>query len=197
MLRAIGVYEINTASATHQLIKTGHVAPKPQIFSFFSDNPLESIENNTFRQLTKADLEVADILHFQYKTEHHYVKRVTGTPFLIVICSKNPLDAKEAAYLMINIQHAFERPDSSRVTLEDIIINPLAYITKDHLIVSARQDIEEVKQISLNNINALLERGERIDDLYASTVKLTQASATFKHRAQEQNSWCSGSYCSI
>lgn len=197
MLRAIGIYEIDTSNTPCQFIKTNHTAPKAQLLTLFNFHPLASLEQNTFPQLTPSDLEATGTLHFQDQQEHHYLRRVAGKPYLMAICSRKRLEPKETAYLMINIQHAFEQPDSSRVKLEDIIINPLGYIATDHLIASTRQDIEALKQISLNNINSLLERGERIDDLRESTLKLTDMSTTFKRRAEEQNSWCGGSYCVI
>jgi hypothetical protein len=197
MLRAIGIYTIDTSPTTCQRFTPHSSAPKPQLFNLFNSNPLASIEAHTFPQVRLSDLDAPGILHYQYQSEHHYLRQVTGKPFLMVICSKNRLDSKEAAYLMINIQHAFQYPDNSGVTLDKMIINPLGYIAKDHLVTATQQNVDELKQIALSNIHSLIERGERIDNLTSNASTLSDLTSTFKRRTEEQNSWCGGSYCSI
>ena len=54
-----------------------------------------------------------------------------------------------------------------------------------------KQQLEEVKQITVNNIEKVLERGEKIDLLVDSSTKLQQSSVQFHKSSRNlKNSMC-------
>lgn len=190
---AIGIYEIINENSTIAFQKSNHYEPKPNLPSLFFYDPFKIIEEKSLPQLSMADLNIQSIIHIEQGNEHHYFQRVTDKPFLIALSCKQKLEPKEAYYLLLNAQRAFLYPDSSSVKLESILMNPLGYIATDHLIQQLQQNANDLKQLSIQNIDKLLERGERIDKLNENAVNLTELTSQFKSRSNEQHKYCS--YC--
>ncbi len=202
MIRAIAIYQLDGTNPTQPYIPTKHYVPadayKPYTLSTLTfwqvpDYLLINMEKNSLPAVNRAELESLRAIHFPYSHEHHYFKKVTGQPFIMVIVSKSRISDSEACYLFKNIQNALLYPDASGVTLTKIIQNPLDYIAKDHLPEKLKTDLAELKQILLTDIDKMLERGERLDDLQTVTLELCDSSARFKRESKKQTAYCS--YC--
>eukprot|EP01065_Artemidia_motanka_P007443 TRINITY_DN136_c2_g1_i1.p1 TRINITY_DN136_c2_g1~~TRINITY_DN136_c2_g1_i1.p1 ORF type:complete len:234 (+),score=81.76 TRINITY_DN136_c2_g1_i1:82-702(+) len=57
-------------------------------------------------------------------------------------------------------------------------------------VLKIQRDLEDVKTIMNQNISAVLQRGEKLDDLVAQSEDLTGASKGFYKAAKQQNSCC-------
>lgn len=190
MLRAIGFYEVNKDPQTHALhFKKLNSAQIGQN-RFFTENLLKDFENKTTKQILPSDLTQTNILHYQTEGEHHYVKRLDDQTHVMVLVSRTPIDPREATNLFINTAHAIKRPDSTHVTLQQIVDNPLGYTGKNHQIEKIQQDLEETKDILIKGMERILERGEQIEMLSDKTIKLSLASKEFEEGAKKLNKKC-------
>ena len=69
----------------------------------------------------------------------------------------------------------------------------LAQYQKPHevdKITVVQAEVDEVKDIALRNLDALLARGESIDTLVAETEELSITTKTFARTAKDQNACC-------
>lgn len=185
MLIAIGIYSF-TQDTPPKFFRVDSAQPKG--LSLFSSSHLASLESQTLPLLTSEDLQSARPLHFPQDSEHHYIKRVVGEPFILVMGSRSKLDDKEAHYLFINMWHAHIRPETAKVTLQQIIDNPLGYTGSDRNLDAIKQSLEETKKIMIENIDKIIERGEKLEQVHNATIKLQQASAAFEEEARRLNS---------
>lgn len=53
-----------------------------------------------------------------------------------------------------------------------------------------QSEIEETKMIMISNIDAILRRGERLEDLLEKTTDISASSKTFLKKSKKLNSWC-------
>lgn len=54
----------------------------------------------------------------------------------------------------------------------------------------------KTKDKMMENLATLMERGEKIEALQAKTAELKVVSRNLKKKAQKQNGWCPGGFCS-
>lgn len=196
MLIAIGVYKIDNSTNPPTYTKVTF-AQKETTFigALFNSCLLSALEDHTLKtKLSAEDLASGNPIHFTHPGEHHYLKRVSGEPYLIAICARTVLDPSEVYYLLANTWHAHYRPDTARVTMPQIIANPLAYSNKDCHLESTKQNTEELKKLALNVMDKIIERGEKLESLHDRTVRLEEASRTFEEEAKKLKPCCGGGF---
>lgn len=167
----------------------------------FSSNVLENLEKRSLPRLPEPGaMEAETPYYFVSEGEHHYIM-LSKSNYVLAIVSRQSLvadtskeqceqDLKALFRLFHNIEHAYIRPLSVNTTLDKIVANPLGYIGKDLLISKVSDQIQEVKMIAMDNMEKLLERGEKIEALFPKTVQLEESSLEFKKRAEDLNRRC-------
>ena len=119
---------------------------------------------------------------------YHYIKKIPGDPFFMVLCSRQILLPKEIKYLFINLRHAQLRPNI--VNINDMIKNPLAYNAKDHQITYMQNQVNEAKHVMCENIDQVITRGEHIEDLIVKSKGLVRQTEQFETQAKKLNRRC-------
>ncbi|KAL8444403.1 hypothetical protein Emag_005498 [Eimeria magna] len=61
-------------------------------------------------------------------------------------------------------------------------------------LLKVQRDLDEVKDVMLKNIEELLQRGEKLDDLMQRSEDLSNTSYQFYRQAKKTNSCCSSLY---
>lgn len=138
--------------------------------------------------------------YFQYEQSqgnYYYFKRIHDgeSDRLLVMNSKTPLGEKEMAYLFVNINHIDVGHKEITDTLDDILKNPLGYTGKDLLVKSVRRGVDQTKDVMLDNVDKLLDRGEKLEVLVSQTAELARSSQAFLENAKqlrENQQCCSG-----
>lgn len=196
MLIAIGIYKINDSTRPATYTKVASAQKDGAFNVLFTSNLLSTLEEKTLKspKLTYDDLSSGRPIHFNTSNEHHYLKRVAGEPYVIAFCSRTELLDVEAYYLFTNSWHAFHRPETARVTLPQIIMDPLRYINRDSLLVATKQNTEELKLTVINTMDKIIERGERIESLHDRSIKLQEAAAAFEDEAKKIKPCCGGGW---
>lgn len=180
MLNAIAIYNLNDGSR----VKYAQVSQS----RLFPINDLENLEKNT---LPKAREEIRDkTLFFSSDGEYHYFRRLKKDETVMAICSKKRLDREEVNYLFRNIEHIQVRPDIVKTSLQDIIRNPLGYTGRDLQLGRIQAELDEVKEITLKNIEGLIERSERLEDLEVKSDLILLNSKKYKEDAAKLNRCC-------
>lgn len=194
LILAIGIF--NTNSENRSSLTCVKKLPTPAISMFTHE--IDRV-NKHLDQFIKEDTSTSSLYFFSDDRHHHYYLKWISDTQLAVICTKTPLNEKEAAYLLINIKNALLYQQASGVTLEDIYMNPLGYTNRDHLPDHVRQSIQEVKEIMLKNIDSMLQRGEAIDQLVTQTDNLAYVSGLYRERSRTLNNSCWNGYgaCTI
>lgn len=138
--------------------------------------------------------------YFQYEESpgnYYYFKRVHDgeSDRLLVMNSKSPLGKKEMAYLFVNINHIDVGHEAITDTLDDIVKNPLGYTGKDLLVNSVRRGVDQTKGVMLDNVDKMLDRGEKLEVLVSQTAELARSSQAFLENSKqlrENQQCCSG-----
>ena len=121
-------------------------------------------------------------------------KKITK-PCWLVIVSKTPHLTNELklqlAYLFLNMEHVINQPILN-ATLEDMYLNTPNYIGKDILIAKTKAGIEETREIMIKNIEAVLKRGEAIENLKDRTEALATQAILFNKQGKKLNNCCGG-----
>jgi hypothetical protein len=185
MLNAIGIY-LDCRETKPGVFQKVNAAPQHK-GGLFSSNPLANLEKHSLTQLPPI-LELNSLYSFHVNAEFHYILK-TGK-FLLTIASRKELFPKELAFLFKNIEHVQLRPATVKVTLDDIVANPLGFIGKDILVGKVLQDVQELKVIALNDMDKMLDRGQKLEELYPRTIKLQDESLKFKEQAEKLNKCC-------
>ncbi|KTD40783.1 R-SNARE family protein [Legionella parisiensis] len=71
---------------------------------------------------------------------------------------------------------------------KDKIAPNIEKFTEDYKVVQVKKELEDVKQIMLENVEKVTLRGEKIDDLLEKTEQLEASSFQFKKNAEKLNS---------
>ncbi|HVY53210.1 MAG TPA: hypothetical protein VHA13_01680, partial [Gammaproteobacteria bacterium] len=158
-IQAIAIYTYRSGADFLKVIS----APDASKMKLFNDNLLGNVENNSLPQLVKE--EPNHIFHYRYTNEHHYVKKLAQPDIVMAILSKTKISPEELTYLFINIAHTYNNKDVVKISVHDILENPLAYTGKDILLKSVSSKTEEVKSLVHKNIEKIIERGEKLDVL--------------------------------
>jgi len=114
---------------------------------------------------------------------------------LLVLQSKSEITPMELKYLFVNMNHIDADRKAVRDTLEDMLANPPAYTGHDILIKSVRRGVEQTKEVLLDDVGKLLDRGEKLEVLVSQTAALERSSQAFlenSRQLKEQQQCCSG-----
>src|SRR5690349_21119375 len=155
-----------SVSDTQELQKLAQQSPQQSILNLASQLKLSASQSEQLHKLSK-------------QASHQLV---------LVMNSRSELEDTEAHYLFINMLHAYIRPVIANVTLQKIIDNPMGYTGKDCNLARIKQDLEETKKIMIENIDKIIERGEKLERLNDTTIRLQQASQAFEEEAKKLNS---------
>lgn len=178
-LYAIGIYE---RQPPYQRIS---VAQRDK--SLFASNDLEKFEKLTQPRLP-TDMAVNGVYSLAVDNEMHYVQARENV--LLVISSRSKLIGIECNHLFKNIYHIYKRPEAVRKTLDHVLANPIGFIGKDLLVEGVSESLDDLKIVMLGNINKVLARGERIDELEAKTIMLEADAQKFHKSAKNLNRCC-------
>ena len=162
------------------------IAPESNAFNFFQDDQKKFKE--TILPSFPLDISSDQISYFEIEREYFYARKMQDSN-VVIVSSKNKLEIKELAHLFVNISHV--QQGRLRQSLNDIVINPIGFIGRDLYTNKILEDVQELKNIMMEVINKVLERGEKIEILGAKTTELVQLSDTFKKKSSELNRcWC-------
>lgn len=176
MLNAIGVYVQDITKEDFKLKKTKFAQQDKSGFLFYS-NQLENIDSVLFKSAFPSAMQPKKVYPIESKNEYCYLYFSTKTNAFLAISSKKPLDPIEQRYLFNNIEHIVKTDSKVKLTLEDIIANPLRFTGRD-LLIGRINDIvgKEIPAIMLDNIDKVLQRGEKIEDTLDKTDHLVGSS---------------------
>lgn len=196
MLIAIGIYRIDDSKTPVTYIKEANAQKDGTLDVLFKVNMLGTLEEKTLKSasLSYEELSTGRPIHFTAQGEHHYLKRVAGEPYVVALCARTVLADSEAYYLFANTWHAYHRPETAKVTLPQIIFDPLRYINKDCLLVATKQNTEELKLIVMDVMDKVIERGERLESLNDRSIRLQEASAAFENETKKLKPCCGGGF---
>ncbi len=114
------------------------------------------------------------------QTVHHrgYVchTRATAQPVAVAIAITDEAYPVRAAYALL-----FKATPASVDALLVAPIDPLARV---------QSELDETKVVVLQTLDALMRRGEQLDDMIAKSGQLSDASKTFLKQARKTNSCC-------
>jgi hypothetical protein len=178
-LYAIGIYE---REPPHSRIS---IAQKDK--SLFASNDLEKFEKSTLPRLP-ADMAVNGVYSLAVDNEMHYVQAREN--MLLVISSRSKLLEIECNHLFKNIYHIHKRPEAVKRTLDHVLANPIGFIGRDLLVERVSESLGDLKIVMLDNIEKVLARGERINELEAKTIKLEADAQKFHKSAKNLNRCC-------
>lgn len=193
MLHAIGVYVIDSSNGEVIIKKTQHAQKDKGLFSW---NQLENIDKRLYKSDFYFTMQSNRIYEFEVDNEFNYFCKLSSCEKIVAIASRRRLDPEpsdiifETRSLFRNIEQIIIRPKSVKVTLDDIILNPLGYIGKDILIEEAKDGLAKVKEIMMSNIDKVILRGEKIETLLEKTEHLNLNAVKFKEAAKKTNSHC-------
>jgi hypothetical protein len=72
----------------------------------------------------------------------------------------------------------------------DTVMDLTKHLVATDVLLQTKDELEVVRQIMTDNIERVLMRGDRIDELVAKTTELSSASKLFYRRAKRTNSRC-------
>lgn len=81
--------------------------------------------------------------------------------------------------------------DAKNINLENILEKYQNPNENDQILI-IQKNIEKTKFTMIDNIDNILKRGEKIDDLVAKSNTLSSDSKIFYNNSKKLNSWCSG-----
>ena len=184
-ITAIAIYDLNNLE--NGLPKKLQQAPKSNSITLFQSDYLKNFEEITLKSLTLP--KSGGIFWLNINNEYHYMQELPDHRLAVIISRKDlhPNEDQAVNYLLINIKHAFIRPNAVNTTIDQIQASPLLYINKDLHTGTILKNIEETKAVAMNNIDKILERGEKLTDLQKKTVDLKEDAFEFRRRAEDLN----------
>ena len=87
---------------------------------------------------------------------------------------------------LLNLLNDLTKMDANYEKLFNLYQNPME-VDK---ICKIKSELNDVKDVLINDIDKLLERGETIEDLMIRTTKLEETSKTFVHETEKLNKCC-------
>lgn len=186
MLRAIAIYN-------EDLTVSFDSAPKKE--GFFSYDPLEEFKEKVLPNLPK-DIPSTKILSLKTSNlnDYYYLKNDRKENINMLIVSKNKLMDSEATNLFGNILYTHQTKDAKKeedkVTLNQIVSNPMGYTGRHIKTQKIFDTLDTTKDILQQNIEQLIQRGEKIDDLKQKSIELKDEAIRFDKGAKKLNSCC-------
>lgn len=194
MLRAIATYASPSMESTTKpkILKS---AQQDKQTLLFASNQLSNFEENTLpkilnklRMLNEDSRTYSE--EFYSKDEYQYVTKMPWDNFFMVICSQKKLTPSEVGYLFINIRHAQVRSELVKLTLNDIILNPIGYTGKDRQLGQILADTEQLKYTIMEALDKALQNKDKLDELVLKTEELKINSIQFNRQTKKLNRCC-------
>jgi len=190
MLYAIAIYthEQNQKPAFKK------ISSAQQDKGLFPSNQLEDLEKLTLPaispKISNEEKQHQSAESFQVNGEHHYIMRLSNTDTFMAIVSKKKLSSIELTHLFKNIEHIHQRPEKVKITLADIIANPIGYIGKDVFLNSIIDQSNQVK-VSINKaVGQQISNLIHVDELDKKSDGLLKETEKFNRGAGKLNSCC-------
>ncbi len=188
MLRALGIYTCEDSGETKELKKFKFA--QQDTSAFFPINQLEKIDNILFKTSFYSTMEYDKPYFSVSNNEYHYLCLSSTTHAVLAITSRSELDPTEKAFLFKNMDHILIRPGIVKVTLDDIIANPLGFTGRDLLIGRVQDQMKDVIAGMQTNISMIIARGESLDSLREKSKLLEIDAGGFEIQARKLNSCC-------
>jgi hypothetical protein len=185
MLSAIGIYQDDPNTGKLRKIAFAQ-KDKDRLFPC---NQLENLELNSL-PITSNEVMPNTIQIFQEEKEYHYLKKDVEKNILMGIVSRKELEKIELFYLFANIKHVHVRGRAVATTLDNIIENPVGFTGQDILISKIKTTNAEVIDIMIDNIDLIIERGEKLEQIAAKTDTLRLNAITFEAETKKLRSCC-------
>ncbi len=194
MLRALAVY------TKEPVIKIHIVNGKKEEFTVEEERLVKFAGQNVHDEIVSAirGTYETNTVGFIYVQNNVLIDPQTKIqkPCWFVIVSKTPHlsdDLKlQLAYLFANMRHVINRQALVGATLEDMYLNTPNFIHKDILVAKTKDEIEETRAVMIANIEAVLKRGEAIENLKQRTEALESQAMLFRKEAKKLNYCCGG-----
>lgn len=164
-----------------RLVTTPKAKVEFQSSSFF----LNYLGQSVIKEFKQKAAELEQGIHSIDKVNGHFAYLVKTSNRWAAFVVDEPLKEQQCFRLA---NAAFE-PEQS---LKEILNSPENF-AQDQKIKRLQDDLEELKAIMLRNIEAVISRGEKIDQLVQKTEELEATSFRFKRSAEDLNScfpWC-------
>lgn len=187
MLYAIGIYTPDTSGSDVLMQKVKYAQ---QDKGLFSSNQLENVDKILLKSSFYSTMESNKIYKFETADEFNYLYKPRSKEAVLAISSRKNLDPSEKSFLFKNIEHILIRPDSIKVTLDDIIKNPLGFTGNDILIGRVQENLEEVIAVMHDNIDKVILRGENLEILQQKASHLDESAIKFEAQVRKMNSSC-------
>jgi len=188
MLRAMGIYTQDELTEEKGLKKFKFAQKDKGLF--FQDNQLENIDTILLKSSFYSTMEANKVYLDVFNNEYQYLYRSSTTHAVFAIISKTQLDPTEKAFLFKNMEHILIRPDRVKITLDDIVVNPLNFTGRDLLIGRVQDGMQDVIAIMQKNIDMVIARGERLEDLKMKAIKLDEDATRVEIKAKKLNACC-------
>lgn len=164
-------------------------ASESNITDLFRYSPFKQLDEVTLPLFISADRQLYKIYDIEAKKEFHYFQKIAGN-IVIAVSTKNALDPLERVNLFKNIEHVYLRSKKLKITLDDIIKNPMGYTGRDILIGYLQKNVDLAMQEACLAIEKLDERGENLDDLVIKAENLKVLTDVFVEETVALNSCC-------
>ncbi len=124
--------------------------------------------------------------------ECQFLQRLEHTNIILAVVSRNKIKDKEDLKLIImilnNITNIYLKQSKYGFTLKDLLYNPL--LKEDLIVDKINRTNEEVKDVMIENLKILIERGENLDDLLEKTHHLKEDTIKLEDGAKKLNTCC-------
>lgn len=185
MLNAIVIYDGAERAKTDKAKKLKCVCKRSS--AIFADNEYAGLDASVMNLPEKL---LENRMHsFTTDTEYHYFMK-SQSGHIIALSSKKKITTNELTHLFLNINYILVKPDIVKVSLENVLINPFGYTGRDILAGKVEAEIDGIKQIMWNNLEKVMDRGQRLEELQAKTLVLEQTSIDFVNRTKKLNACC-------
>ena len=180
-MRAIAIFHVSPEGE----VKKVDSAQKTSSM-FFEADDLKSLE--TAMTHLPDDMKNRTIACLKLGGEYQYVEKREN--FFLAISSRKKITKEELPSLFININHTRLRKDILKISLQNILENPIGFIGRDLLTESIINTTAEVKDICIKNIESIIARGEKLEELEAKSIMLETDSLRFSTSAKKLNRCC-------
>jgi len=165
MLYALGIYTYHKETGKINLI---HLAqkdkPEPNV-----PNQLYDLEKH-FLSGSAFELKPDRIAFNEAIIEYQYVRRDTKYEVILAIVSRDWMDLPEVKRLFINMIHIHRKENNPSITLQSLIENPL--LQEELVVNKINKTNQETKEMIIENLDILLDRGESLDKLVEKSKNL-------------------------
>lgn len=131
--------------------------------------------------------------------ECQFIQRLVKTNIILAVVSRDIIidsndreKNKENLVLMLmilnNMTNIYLKQSRYGFTLKDLLYNPL--LKEDIIVDKINKTNEEVKDVMLENIKLLIDRGENLDDLLEKTNHLKENMIKLEDGAKKLNTCC-------